>query len=77
MENKIEKLCHLVNEKHGLKRNEIGSIEYHRDMCENSIVQIANKYRGTIQLIYGDDKTLIAFLQKILENKIKVLKEEL
>ena len=68
----IDKLCELVNKKYNKKRNEIGSIEHYSDMCENSIVQIANQYRGHIQLAYGDNKTLVKYLQGILEDRIKL-----
>ena len=64
--NDIDLLCEIYNEKHNLKRNEIGSIEHHKDMSENSIVKIANEHRGTIQLIYGDDKVLIKFLRCLI-----------
>lgn len=70
--NDIDSLCQLVNRKYGFKNNEVGSIEHYQDMCENSIVQIANKYRGTIQLAYGDKKTLINYLKGILEDRIKL-----
>ena len=70
MTNSIDKLCEMVNEKYNLRPNSIGSIEYHLDMTENSIVQILNQYRGVRQLISGDDKTLKKYLQNILEDKI-------
>lgn len=68
----IEKLCDKVNKKYNLKHNDIGSIEHYQDMCENSIIQIKNEYRGTIQLAYGDDKTLKNYLLGILEDRIKL-----
>jgi hypothetical protein len=68
----IDSLCEAVNNKYNLKRNEIGSIEHYSDMSENSIVQIANQYRGHIQLAYGDNKTLVKYLQGILEDRIKL-----
>lgn len=68
----IDTLCELVNKKYNLKRNEIGSIEHYSDMCQNSIIQIANQYRGHIQLAYGDNKTLVKYLQGILEDRIKL-----
>ena len=68
----IDSLCEAVNNKYNLKRNEIGSIEYYSDMCENSIIQIANQYRGHIQLACGDNKTLVKYLQGILEDRIKL-----
>lgn len=67
--NNVDKLCMLVNEKYNLKQNGIGSIEHHSDSTENSIVQICNQYRGTRQLICGDDKTLKKYLQNILDDK--------
>lgn len=67
----IDKLCEAVNKKYGLKRNEIGSIEHHQDMCENSIVQIANHARGVVQLVCGENKTLVKYLQGILEDRIE------
>ena len=67
--NNVDKLCMLVNEKYNLKQNSIGSIEYHSDSTENSIVQICNQYRGTRQLICGDDKTLKKYLQNILDDR--------
>lgn len=66
----VDALCDMVNEKYNLLPNTIGSIEYHHDATENSIVQIANKYRGVRQLIYGEDKVLIRYLRNILEDKI-------
>ena len=66
----VSKMCEMVNEKYNLKPNSIGSIEYHSDMTENSIVQILNQYRGVRQLISGDDNTLKKYLQNILEDKI-------
>ena len=70
MENNIDKLCAMVNEKYNLIPNSIGSIEHHSDMSENSIVQILNQHRGVRQLISGDDHTLKKYLQNILEDKI-------
>ena len=65
----VDKLCEMVNEKYNLKQNSIGSIEYHSDSTENSVVQIVNKSRGVRQLIYGEDKVLIKYLQSILDDK--------
>lgn len=65
----VDKLCEMVNEKYNLKPNSIGSIEYHSDSTENSVVQIVNKSRGVRQLIYGEDKVLIKYLQSILDDK--------
>lgn len=65
----VDKLCEMVNEKYNLIPNSIGSIEHHDDASENSIVQIANKSRGVRQLIYGEDKVLIKYLQSILDDK--------
>lgn len=65
----VNKLCELVNEKYNLIPNSIGSIEHHYDASENSIVQIVNKSRGVRQLIYGEDKVLIKYLQSILDDK--------
>lgn len=38
MTNSVDKLCEMVNEKYNLLPNSIGSIEYHLDMTESSIV---------------------------------------
>ena len=65
----VSKLCEMVNEKYNLIPNSIGSIEHHYDANENSIVQIMNKNRGVRQLIYGEDKVLIKYLQSILNDK--------
>ena len=65
----VDKLCEMVNEKYSLKPNSIGSIEYRSDSTENSVVQIVNKSRGVRQLIYGEDKVLIKYLQSILDDK--------
>lgn len=62
----VNKLCEMVNEKYNLIPNSIGSIEHHYDANENSIVQIMNKSRGVRQLIYGEDKVLMKYLQNIL-----------
>ena len=69
MESNIDRLCDMVNEKYNLLPNSIGSIEHHYDANENSIVQIVNKSRGVRQLIYGEDKVLIKYLQSILDDK--------
>ena len=66
----ISSLCDLVNKKYSLKPNDIGSIEYHNDATENSIVQICNEARGTKQLIYGDNTTLKKYLQNILNDTV-------
>lgn len=68
--NKVDKMCEIVNAKYGLLQNQRGSIEYHHDATENSIVQICNQYRGTRQLITGEDKVLLQYLQNILDDKI-------
>lgn len=68
--NDISSLCDLVNKKYSLKPNDIGSIEYHNDATENSIVQICNEARGTKQLIYGDNTTLKKYLQNILNDTV-------
>ena len=68
--NDISSLCDLVNKKYSLKPNDIGSIEYHNDTTENSIVQICNEARGTKQLIYGDNTTLKKYLQNILNDTV-------
>lgn len=67
--NNIDMMCEIVNEKYGLLPNQRGSIEYHHDASENSIVQIVNKSRGVRHLIHGDDKTLLQYLQNILDDK--------
>lgn len=66
----ISKMCEIVNEKYGLLPNQRGSIEYHHDATENSIVQIMTVNRGTRQLICGEDKVLLKYLQNILDDKI-------
>ena len=68
--NDISSLCDLVNKKYSLKPNDIGSIEYHNDATENSIVQICNEARGTKQLIDGDNTTLKKYLQNILNDTV-------
>lgn len=68
--NNVEGLCESVNNKYNLKPNQIGSIEHHCDSTENSIVQIVNQFRGTRQLIYGDDKILKKYLRNILDDKL-------
>lgn len=68
--NDVSSLCDLVNKKYSLKPNDIGSIEYHNDTTENSIVQICNEARGTRQLIYGDNTTLKKYLQNILNDTV-------
>ena len=65
----VDKLCEMVNEKYNLMSNSIGSIEHDHDASENSIAQIVNKNRGVRQLIYGEDKVLIKYLQSILDDK--------
>ena len=69
MTNSIDKLCDMVNEKYNLIPNSMGSIEYHSDMSESSIVQIMNEHRGVRQLISGEEKTLKKYLQNILDDK--------
>lgn len=66
----VNELCNMVNKKYNLLPNTVGSIEYHHDATENSIVQIANKYRGVRQLICGEDKVLLEYLRNILDDKI-------
>ena len=66
----VDALCNAVNEKYNLLPNAIGSIEYHHDATENSIVQIVNNYRGVRQLTYGEDKVLLEYLRNILDDKI-------
>lgn len=68
--NDVSSLCDLVNKKYNLKPNDIGSIEYHNDTTENSIVQICNEARGVRQLIYGDNTTLKKYLQNILNDTV-------
>lgn len=70
MTNNLDKLCDMVNEKYNLLPNSVGSIEYHSDMTESSIVQIANKNRGVRQLIYGEERELKKYLQNILDDKV-------
>lgn len=65
----VDALCKAVNEKYNLLPNTIGSIEYHHDSTENSVVQIMNNYRGVRQLICGEDKVLLRYLQNILDDK--------
>ena len=69
MTNNIDKLCDMVNEKYNLLPNSVGSIEYHSDMSENSIVQIMNAYRRVRQLISGEERELKKYLQNILDDK--------
>ena len=68
----VDTLCDVVNSKYNLKPNQIGSIEWHSDMCENAIVQIMNQYRGVRQLITGSEPVLRQYLQNILENKTQL-----
>ena len=68
----VDTLCDLVNSKYNLKPNQIGSIEWHSDMCENAIVQIMNQYRGIRQLMTGPEPVLRQFLQNILEDKTQL-----
>ncbi|MBR2493894.1 MAG: hypothetical protein IKB64_10635 [Paludibacteraceae bacterium] len=65
----IDDLCDMVNEKYNLIPNSIGSIEYHSDMSESSIVQIMNAHRGVRQLVSGGEKELKQYLRSILEDK--------
>lgn len=65
----IDDLCDMVNAKYNLIPNSIGSIEYHSDMSESSIVQIMNKHRGVRQLVSGGEKELKQYLRSILEDK--------
>lgn len=65
----VNKMCELVNEKYGLLSNQRGSIEHYHDATENSIVQIMTVNRGTRQLIYGENKVLLQYLQNILDDK--------
>lgn len=65
----VDTLCDLINEKYNLSPSSIGSIEYHSDMCESSIVQICNKARGHRQLISGPEPVLKTYLRNILEDK--------
>lgn len=66
----LDELCDLVNQKYNLQPNQIGSIEHHHDMSENSIVQILNKNRGTRQLVFGDDHALRKYLKGLLDGEI-------
>ena len=68
----VDTLCDLVNSKYNLKPNQIGSIEWHSDTCENAIVQIMNQYRGIRQLITGPEPVLRQYLQNILEDKTQL-----
>lgn len=65
----VDDLCNMVNEKYNLLPNTIGSIEYHSDVSESSIVQIMNEHRGVRQLIFGEEKQLKKYLQNILDDK--------
>lgn len=65
----VDDLCDLINEKYNLLPSSIGSIEYHSDMCESSIIQICNKARGHRQLISGPEPVLKTYLRNILEDK--------
>ena len=68
----VDTLCDLVNSKYNLRPNQIGSIEWHSDTCENAIVQIMNQYRGVRQLITGPEPVLRQYLQNILEDKTQL-----
>jgi hypothetical protein len=68
----VDTLCDLVNSKYNLRPNQIGSIEWHSDTCENAIVQIMNQYRGIRQLITGPEPVLRQYLQNILEDKTQL-----
>ena len=68
----VDTLCDLVNSKYNLRPNQIGSIEWHSDTCENAIVQIMNQYRGIRQLITGPEPVLRRYLQNILEDKTQL-----
>ena len=68
--NNLDNLCDLINKKYDLKPNDIGSIEFHKDMTESAIVQICNEHRGIRQLLCGSEPTLKKYLQNILNNKL-------
>jgi len=67
--NKIDTLCDRVNDKYGLKRHQVGSVERYQDMYETAVVQVCNQFGGIRTLLIGDEKTLIKYLQNILDNK--------
>ena len=66
---KIDILCDRVNEKYNLRRHQVGSVERYQDMCEISVVQVCNQFGGVRTLMSGDEKTLIEYLQNILDDK--------
>lgn len=66
--NPIDILCNRINETLHLNNREVGSLERYTDMCTNKIVQIANPYGGYIDIAYGTEKQLIAYLKNILIN---------
>ena len=66
---KIDILCDRVNEKYNLRRHQIGSVERYQDMCETSVVQICNQFGGVRTLMRDKKKTLIEYLQNILDDK--------
>ena len=67
--NKIDILCDRVNEKYNLRRHQVGSVERYQDMCETSVIQVCNNFGGVRTLLSGDEKTLVEYLQNILDNK--------
>ena len=67
--NKIDILCNRVNEKYNLGRRQVGSVERYQDMCETSVVQVCNQFGGVRTLMSGDEKTLVEYLQNILDDK--------
>lgn len=68
----LDTLCDLVNEKYNLKPNEISSVEWYSDTCENATVQIMNQYRGIRQFITGPESVLRQYIQNILEDKTQL-----
>lgn len=65
----INKLCDLVNDKYGLRPNDVGSIEFYNSMTQSSIVQICNKNRGIRELVTGPEPVLKQYLENILNDK--------
>lgn len=67
----IELLCNMVNEKYGLKKGQIGSIEQYKDMYVNKIIQIGNEFGGYFDLKVAEkEKDLIDFLRLILDDRV-------
>ena len=66
---KIDSLCDRVNEKYNLRRHQVGIVERYQYMCETSVIQVCNQFGGVRTLMSGDEKTLVEYLQNILDDK--------